>query len=120
MQRELDWTRTHDIDSEDLMPELNRSNFFVLRSDLVQRLKGQDDPEYEQALLESLKRVGSPDNPALNLLLNFYASQERHCDLIRLSNKHYTDVENIPKELLRQVRISREKAGSNCTAQNAS
>lgn len=115
MERELEWTRTYDIDAQDLVADHNKSGFFTLRADLVQRLSpdGRDDPEYLESLLSGMRRMENKNNPALGMLMHFYNEKEQYCDLLALADRYYQDVENIPTDLLRRIRQARQKAG-NC------
>ena len=115
MQRELEWTGSYDIDSEELLDGRTKSNFFLLRATLLQRLTSTDNPEYEQALLDGMKRLASKDNPALRPLINFYIVKEDYCEVISLVEQYYPNADDIPDDMLRQIRQARQKASGCAT-----
>ena len=113
-EKELVWTKTYDIDAEALLGEKMKSQFFVLRANLLaQKHKIAPDErheDFEAALMEGLARDKSDGNPALQAALAYFLRTGQDCRFIATSERFYPTTEKMPTPLLRQLRQIRKKA----------
>ena len=116
LERELIWMEAYDIDSESILDKNAKAVFFSIRANIVAILHGVEHPGYEAALLEGIKRSDSPANAALRPLLHLYHQDKRYCEFIDLIDRYYKKPDDIPVQILRDVRQARQKAISCATA----
>ena len=119
LARELAWTETFDIETEELMDRPMKSNFYLLRANLLlisqhKKSGGEADEdtlnEYEAILQGGLDRYRRADNPILLPLLDYYIRNGKDCEFIKMTEEFYKDPDTMPPGLLRSLRQTRQKA----------
>ena len=110
--RALEWFDTFDPTTDELLGAGATGQFYAIKAALIAKLEGGIESErYKQALLDGKEAAPDAGNPIMGQLFNFYATNEEHCNYVRLAEELYPDIDKMPQNLLRGVREARNKGG---------
>ena len=108
MRRELEWMKKFEPTDEPLLGRQLTAIFYWQKALFARTLGDESVPVEETLLLGSAANVAS-DNPASQELILLYRNEERHCELITLTESLYPDPDKIPRPMLASLRQARNQ-----------
>ena len=108
MRRELEWMKKFEPTDEPLLGRQLTAIFYWQKALFARTLGDESIPVEETLLLGSAANVAS-DNPASQELILLYRNEERHCELITLTESLYPDPDKIPRPMLASLRQARNQ-----------
>ena len=103
IRKEWEWSeeiRTV-LDEQEHLDGKGRSHFYLLRALLASALQADKPEVFEENLRLSLAQSVEADNPALEALLDHYASTDRHDEFLGVMEQYYLKEKDIPERFKR-------------------